>query len=102
MMGRVGCEVVPAPPRLSMPDRAALRKLKYAKLVERAEDEGVSEDDLAAAEDADDPNEAVIELLLDAGADKTTTTPWGTAAECAERQGHAALAQQLICPEYTG
>ena len=53
-----------APPRLSMSDRAALRKLKYAKLVERAEDAEVSEDDLAAAEDADDPNEAVIELLL--------------------------------------
>ena len=59
-----------------MSDRAALRKLysqpasltysrtKYARLVKRAEDEGVSDDDLAVAEDADDPNEAVIELLL--------------------------------------
>jgi ankyrin repeat protein len=40
-------------------------------------------------------HEAVARMLLDAGADKTKRTPWGSAAEFATKHGHAALAQLL-------
>ena len=40
-------------------------------------------------------HEAVAKLLLAGGADGTVVTKWGTAAEFAVKQGHAALAELL-------
>jgi ankyrin repeat protein len=43
---------------------------------------------------AKNDHEAAAQVLLAAGADKTKKTPWGTAAEIAEKNGHSVLAQQ--------
>ena len=40
-------------------------------------------------------HEEVTKLLLAGGADRTVVTKWGTAAEFAAKQGHAALAELL-------
>jgi Ankyrin repeats (3 copies) len=73
----------------------------HPKIVKRLLEAGANpnlvcgEGETALTVAADHGNTEIVRLLLAAGADRNYKTPWGTAAEIAQRKGHAEIVSLL-------